>query len=117
MAGMRLKEEAMGERSELQIYEISRDDFEKLGRSTQKEEVIQTVLELLHGLDETRAKVIHLDPDKVAMYTQSIEVAAQQIGLPVIVKALSDGIAIALETDEDRARKIRLTALTQPPSP
>jgi hypothetical protein len=61
--------------------------------------------------------VIHLEPDKVAMYTRSIEVAAQRIGLPVLVKALSDGMAIALETDEDRARKIRQAALTQPPSP
>jgi hypothetical protein len=71
----------------------------------------------MQGLDETRAKLIHLDSDKVAMYTRSVEAAAQRIGLPVIVKALSDGIAIALETDEDRARKIRQTALTQPPSP
>ena len=107
----------MDEKSELQIYEISREDFEKIGRSTQEEEFIQTVIELLQGLDATRAKVIHLDPDKVATYTRSIEVAAQRVGLPVIVKTLSDGIAIALETDEDRARKIRQTALTQPPSP
>ena len=107
----------MDEKSALRIYEISREDFEKLGRSTQEEEFIQTVLELMQGLDETRAKLIHLDSDKVAMYTRSVEVAAQRIGLPVIVKALSDGIAIALETDEDRARKIRQTALTQPPSP
>jgi hypothetical protein len=109
--------EAMDEKSALRIYEISREDFEKLGRSTQEEEFIQTVLELLQGLDETRAKLIHLDPDKVAMYARSVEVAAQRIGLPVIVKALSDAIAIALETDEDRARKIRQAALTQPPSP
>jgi hypothetical protein len=74
-------------------------------------------MELLQGLDETRAKVIHLDPNKLAMYTRSIEVAAQRVGLPVIVKTLSNGIAIALETDEDRARKIRQTALLQPPSP
>jgi len=51
------------------------------------------------------------------MYTRAIKAAAQQIGLPVIVKTLSDGIAIALETDEGRARQIRLKALTQPPSP
>jgi hypothetical protein len=117
MAAMMFKEGAMAEKSELQIYEISREDFEKLGRSTQEEEFIRTVIELLHGLDDTRAKVIHLDPDKVATYTRSIEVAAQRIGLPVLVKALSDGIAIALETDADRVRNIRLTALTQPPSP
>src|SRR5918992_4851435 len=117
MAGMSCKEGAMAEKSELQIYEISREDFEKLGRSTQEEEFIRTVIELLHGLDDTRAKVIQLDPDKVATYTRSIEVAAQRIGLPVIVKTLSDGIAIALETDADRVRDIRLTALTQPPSP
>ena len=107
----------MDETRELQIYEISRDDFEKIGRSTGEEEFIQTVMELLQGLDATRAKVIHLDPDKVAMYTRSIEVAAQRVGMPVIVKTLSNGIAIALETDEDRARKIRQTALLQPPSP
>jgi hypothetical protein len=107
----------MDETSELQIYEISRDDFEKLGRSTREEEFIQTVMELLQGLDKTRAKVIHLDPNKLAMYTRSVEVAAQRVGLPVIVKTLSNGMAIALETDEDRARKIRQTALLQPPSP
>jgi hypothetical protein len=117
LAGMSFKEGAMDEKSELQIYEISRDDFEKLGRSTGEEEFIQTVIELLQGLDETRAKVIHLDPDKLATYTRSIEAAAQRIGLPVIVKTLSNGIAIALETDPDRARNIRQTALTQPPSP
>jgi hypothetical protein len=55
--------------SGLQIYEISRDDFEKLGRSTQEEEFIQMVMELLQGLDATRAKVILLDPHKLAMYT------------------------------------------------
>jgi hypothetical protein len=117
MAGMVFQEGAMDEKSELQIYEISRDDFEKLGRSTQEEEFIQTVMELLQGLDETRAKVILLDPDKLAMYTRSIKVAAQRVGMPVLVKTLSNGIAIALETDEDRARNIRLTALTHPPSP
>jgi hypothetical protein len=117
MVGMCLKEGAMDEKSELQIYEISREDFEKLGRSTGEEEFIRTVIELLHGLDDSRAKVIRLDPDKVATYTRSIEAAAQRIGLPVIVKTLSDGIAIALETDADRVRNIRLTALTQPPSP
>lgn len=107
----------MAEKSDLQIYEISRDDFDKLGRSTQEEAFIQTVLEVLQGLDPTRAKVIHLGPDKVAPYARSIEAAAQRIGLPVIVKTLSDGIAIALETDEERARHVRLSALTQPPSP
>jgi hypothetical protein len=114
---MVLKEGAMDQKSELQIYEIPREDFEKLGRSTQEEAFIQTVIELLQSLDDTRAKVIHLDSDKVATYTRSIEAAAQRIGLPVIIKTLSNGIAIALETDEDRARHIRQTALTQPPSP
>jgi hypothetical protein len=59
----------MDDMSGLQIYEISRDDFEKLGRSTQEEEFIQMVMELLQGLDATRAKVILLDPHKLAMYT------------------------------------------------
>jgi hypothetical protein len=107
----------MDETGELQIYAISRADFEKLGRSTQEEEFIQTVMELLQDLDATRAKVIHLEPNKLAMYTQSVEVAAQRVGLPVVVKTLRNGMAIALETDEDRARKIRQTALLQPPSP
>jgi hypothetical protein len=114
---MVMQEGAMAEKSDLQIYEISREDFEKLGRSTEEEVFIQTVIELLHGLDDTRAKVIRLDPDKLATYTRALEAAAQRIGLPVIVKTLSDGIAIALETDEARARHIRQTALTQPPSP
>jgi hypothetical protein len=117
MASGRWQEGAMAEQRELQIYEISREDFEKLGRSTEEEAFIQTVIELLQGLDETRAKVIRLDPDKLVTYTRSIEAAAQRIGLPVVIKTLSDGIAIALETDEARARHIRQTALTQPPSP
>jgi predicted TIM-barrel enzyme len=58
-----------------------------------------------------------VDQDTLVMYTRAIKAAAQQIGLPVIVKTLSDGIAIVLETDEERARHIRLNALTQPPSP
>ena len=107
----------MDETRELQVYEISRDDFEKMGQGLGEEEVMQRVIALLHGLDDTRAKVIRLDPDKVAVYTRAIKAAGQQIGLPVIVKTLSDGIAIALEMDEDRARQIRLDALTQPPSP
>jgi hypothetical protein len=107
----------MDEQSDLQIYEISREDFDKLGRSTEEEEVIRTVIELLHGLDDTRAKVIRLEPDKLGPYTRSIEAAAQRIGLPVVVKTLSDGMAIALDTDADRARQTRLNALTQPPSP
>ena len=41
----------------------------------------------------------------------------KQPGGSVLVKPLSDGIAIALDTDEDRARRVRLQALTQPPSP
>jgi hypothetical protein len=107
----------MAEQRELQIYEISREDFEKLGRSTEEDVFIQTVIELLQGLDETRAKVIRLDPGKLAAYTRSLEAAAQRIGLPVVIKTLSDGIAIALETDDARARHVRQTALTQPPSP
>jgi hypothetical protein len=117
MAGIGWKESAMDQKSDLQIYEISREDFEKLGRSTGEEAFIQTVLELLQGLDDTRAKVIRLEPDKLAPYARLIEAAAQRIGLPVLVKTLSDGIAIALEMDADRARHIRQTALTQPPSP
>jgi acylphosphatase len=58
-----------------------------------------------------------VDQDTLVMYTRAIKAAAQQIGLPVIVKTLSDGIAIALETDEERARQICLNALRQPPSP
>jgi hypothetical protein len=107
----------MDEKRELQIYEISREDFEKMGQSLGEEEVMQRVISLLHGLDDTRAKVIRLDPDHLAMYTRAVKAAAQQVGLPVIVKTLSDGIAVALETDEDRARHIRLNTLTQPPSP
>jgi hypothetical protein len=107
----------MDDVSDLQIYEISREDFDKLGRSTGEEEFIRTVMELMQGLDETRAKVILLDPDNVAQYTRAIEVATQQVGLPVVVKTLRNGIAIALETDPERARQIRQTALTQPPSP
>jgi 3-dehydroquinate dehydratase len=107
----------MAEMSDLQIYEIPREDFEKLGRSTEEEEFIRIVMELLQGLDETRAKVILLDPNKVTMYTRALEVAARQVGLPVIVKTLSNGIAIALEANQERARQIRQSALTQPPSP
>lgn len=107
----------MDETRELQIYEISRDDFEKMGQSLGEQEVMQRVIAVLHGLDDTRAKVIRLDPDRVAVYTRAIKAASQQIGLPVIVKTLRDGIAIALETDEGRARQIRLDALTHPPSP
>jgi hypothetical protein len=107
----------MNDICDLQIYEISREDFEKLGRSSGEEEFIRTVMELLQGLDETRAKVILLDPDRVATYTRALEVAARQVGLPVVVKTLSNGMAIALEADQERARQIRQTALTQPPSP
>jgi hypothetical protein len=107
----------MDETSEWQMDEISQEDVEKLGRSTREEEFMQTVMELLQGLDATKAKVIHLDATNLAMYTRSIEVAAQRVGLPVLVKTLRNGTALALETDEDRARHIRQTALTQPPSP
>jgi hypothetical protein len=107
----------MDETRELQIYEISREDFEKLGQRLGEEEVMQRLIALLHDLDDTRAKVIRLDPDQLVRYTRAIEAAAQQIGLPVLVKTLSDGIAIALDMDEDRARRVRLNALTQPPSP
>ena len=81
------------------------------------EEVMPRVITLLHGLDDTRAKVIRPDPDTRVMYTRALKAAAQQIGGPVMVKTLSDRIVIALETDEDRARHIRLNALTQLPSP
>jgi hypothetical protein len=81
------------------------------------EEVMPRVIARLHGLDDTRAKVIRPDPDTRVMYTRALKAAAQQIGGPVMVKTLSDGIVIALETDEDRARHIRLNALTQLPSP
>ena len=107
----------MDETRELQIYEISREDFEKLGQRLGEEEVMQRLIALLHDLDDTRAKVIRLNPDQLVRYTRAIEAAAQQIGLPVLVKTLSDGIAIALDTDEERARRVRLNALTQPPSP
>jgi hypothetical protein len=53
MAGRRVKEGAMDETRELQIYEISRDDFEKMGQSLGEEEVMQRVITLLHGLDDT----------------------------------------------------------------
>jgi hypothetical protein len=78
------------------------------------EEVMPRVITLLHGLDDTRAKVIRLDPDTRVMYTRALKAAAQQIGGPVMGKTLRDGMAIALETDEDRTRHIRLNALTQP---
>ena len=107
----------MDETRELQIYEISREDFEKLGQRLGEAEVMERLIALLHSLDDTRAKVIRLDPDQLVRYTRAIEAAAQQIGLAVLVKPLSDGIAIALDTDEDRARHTRLNALTQPPSP
>jgi hypothetical protein len=57
----------MDDMSELQIYEISREDVRKLGRSTREEAFMQTVMELLQGLDDTWAKVILLDPSKLAM--------------------------------------------------
>jgi hypothetical protein len=107
----------MDETRELQIYEISREDFEKLGQRLGEAEVMERLIALLHSLDDTRAKVIRLDPDQLVRYTRALETAAQQIGLAVLVKPLSDGIAIALDTDEDRARRTRLQALTQPPSP
>ena len=78
---------------------------------------MQRVIALLHGLDDTRAKVIRLDPDPLVRDTRAIQAAAQPIGLPVLVKTRSDGMAIAPETDEDRARHIRRNALTRPPSP
>jgi hypothetical protein len=116
-ADRHVQEETMDETRELQIYEISREDFEKLGQHLGEAEVMERVIALLHGLDDTRAKVIRLDPDQLVRYTRAIEAAAQQVGLAVLVKTLSDGIAIALDTDEDRARRVRLQALTQPPSP
>jgi hypothetical protein len=62
------------------------------------------VIALLHGLDDTRAQMIRLDPDTLVTYTRALTVAAQPIDLPVMVKTLSDGMASALETDGDRAR-------------
>jgi hypothetical protein len=81
------------------------------------EEVMPRVITLLHGLDDPRAKVIRLDPDTRVMDTRALTAAAQQIGGPVMGKTRRDGMVMALETDEDRARHIRLNALTQPPSP
>jgi len=81
------------------------------------EEIMPRVITLLHGLDDTRAKVIRPDLDTRVMYTRALKAAAQQIGGPVMVKTLRNGMAMALEADEDRARHIRLNALTQPPSP
>jgi hypothetical protein len=52
----------------------------------------------------------------VAQYTRAIEVAARQVGPPVVVKTLRNGMATALETDPARARQVRQTTLTQPPS-
>ena len=81
------------------------------------EEVMPRVITLLHGLDDPRAKMIRPDPDTRVMDTRALKAAVQQIGGPVRVKTLRNGMAIALETDEDRARHIRLNALTRPPSP
>ena len=61
--------------------------------------------------------MIRLDPDILVIYARAITVAAQPIGLPVMVKTLGNGMAIALETDDGWAWHIRLNALTQPPSP
>ena len=69
----------MDETRELQIYEISRDDFEKMGQSLGEEEVMQRVITLLHGLDDTRAKVSRLDPDKLVMYTRAIKAAPSRL--------------------------------------
>src|SRR5262245_2076799 len=92
------------EKRGLQIYDISRDDFEKTAQSLEGDEVMRRVIVLPHGLGDTRVKVIRLDPDTLALSIGAIRAAAQQIGLRVIAKTPSDGIAIALETDEDRAR-------------
>jgi hypothetical protein len=72
------------------------------------------VIALLHGLDDTRAQMIRLDPDTLVTYTRAITVAAQPIGLPVMDKTLRDGMVSALETDGDRARPIHLNARTPP---
>jgi hypothetical protein len=69
-----------------------------------EEETMPRVIALLHGLDDTRAQMIRLDPDTLVTYTRALTVAAQPIDLPVMVKTLSDGMASALETDGDRAR-------------
>ena len=61
------------------MYKISRDDFEKRGQSLGEEEVMQRVITLLHGLDDTRAQVIRLDPDTLVMYTRAIKAAAEPV--------------------------------------
>jgi hypothetical protein len=83
-------------------------------RACGEEETMPWVIALLHGLDDTRAKIIRLNPETLVTHTRAITVAAQPIGLPVMVKTLSNGMASALETDGDRARHIHLNALTQP---
>jgi hypothetical protein len=93
------------------MEEMSRDDVEQRGQRLGEAAVMPRVITLLQGLDDTRSQVIRLDPDTLVMYTRAIKAAAQQIGLPVMVKTRSDRMAMALETDEDRARHIRLNAL------
>ena len=41
----------MDETRELQIYEISREDFEKLGQRLGEAEVMERLIALLHSLD------------------------------------------------------------------
>jgi hypothetical protein len=56
---------------------MSRDNFEKRGQRLGEEEVMPRVIALLHGLDDTRAQVIRLDPDTLVMYTRAIKAAAE----------------------------------------
>jgi hypothetical protein len=56
---------------------MSRDNFEKRGQRLGEEEVMPRVIALLHGLDDTRAQVIRLDPDTLVMYTRAIKATAE----------------------------------------
>jgi hypothetical protein len=55
---------------------MSREDVEKIGQSLGEAEVMPRVIALLHGLDDTRAQVIRLDPDILVIYARAITVAA-----------------------------------------
>jgi hypothetical protein len=76
------------------MEEMSRDDVEQRGQRLGEAAVMPRVITLLQGLDDTRAQVIRLDPDILVMYTRAIKVAAQQIGLLVMVKTRSDGMVM-----------------------
>ena len=95
----------MDEKSALQIYEISRDDFEKLGRSTQEEAFIQTVIELLQGLD-----------DKVVPPAQAevIVAALKQRGIPYAYIAFAgEGHGFRKAENIKRALEAHLSFLAQ----